>query len=58
MNACPVCGCDRVHQERVYVIAGRRVTMRFSDCLHTPEEIAAAERSNGAGPPGPTPLLS
>jgi len=45
MNACPICNETRVHHERVYTIRGQRMVMRFSACLHTPEEIADTRRA-------------
>jgi hypothetical protein len=53
-NACPICNETRVHHERVYAITGCRVLLKFSDCLHTLEEMIAASRdTNGAGPTKP-----
>jgi hypothetical protein len=44
---CVVCGEQRAHP-REYRISGQRVVFWFSECLHTPEEVAAARRREAA----------
>jgi hypothetical protein len=37
-NACPICGENRIHHERLYVVQGQRMVMRFAACLHDVDE--------------------